>query len=349
MSSTLSQQILKSEAEDRIDAFLEPIDSLLNDGEQAVAYRLLKILQSQAKRQWVEERLRSIHQQSVPGWHFNMLNDVKRGQVYADALSLIDVRDRTVLDIGAGSGLLSMIAVRCGARHVYACEMVQPIAEKAKEIVRQNGMADRITIIPKSSFEARVGEEMPERAQVMVSETLDYGFVGEGFLSSLRHAKKNLLGPDATLIPCGMKLCGVLIESSKIHYMNHVSCSQGFDVSALNEFSRSYFPVRLGTYPHRILSDIRILVEENLYAFTPESIRRTIEFEATENGTVHGVAFWFEVTLAPGVTLSNGLDQPASHWTQAFSTFCQPLSVKKGRSYSVELTLTEQSVNIVPL
>jgi predicted RNA methylase len=197
---------------------------------------LLKILQQwPGDRRWVDERLRAIYRQWVPRWHFEMLNDVPRGQAYADALAALNLADKVVLDIGAGSGLLSMIAARSGAEHVYACEMVRPIAEKAEEIVRQNGLENRIAIIPKSSFEVEIGREMPERAQLMVSETFDYAFIGEGF-RSLRHAKQTLLKPDAMLVPCGMKLCGVLIESADIHGMNCVERSQGFDVSGMNEF-----------------------------------------------------------------------------------------------------------------
>ena len=148
--------------------------------------------------------------------------------------------------------------------------MVRPIAEKAEGIVRQNGLENRITIIPKSSFEMEICREMPERAQLMVSETFDYSFVGEGFLRSLRLAKQTLLKPDAVLVPCGMKLCGVVIESADIHGMNCVERSQGFDVSGVNEFSApTYFPVRLMTRPHRILSGIETLVEADLHDGVP--------------------------------------------------------------------------------
>lgn len=301
-------------------------------------------------RRWVDERLRVIYRQWVPRWHFEMLNDAPRGQAYADALATLNLTGKTVLDIGAGSGLLAMIAVRSGVKHVYACEMVRPIAEKAEEIVRQNGLENRITIIPKSSFEMEIGREMPEHAQLMVSETFDYAFVGERFLRSLRHAKQTLLKPDAVLVPCGMKLCGVLIESADIHGMNCVERSQGFDVSGVNEFSApTYFPVRLMTRPHRILSGIETLVEADLHDGIPCSMTRTVEFTAVQHDIAHRVAFWFAAVLAPGVTLTNSPEQPQSHWTQAFATFCKPIRVQKNRPYLVRVTVTDESVSIAPV
>lgn len=351
MQNGIKRQSTIHICKEETDPFLESVDLMLKDGRHVMAYRLLKALrQWQGKREWVEERLNTLYRKWIPRWHFEMLNDASRGQAFADALAALDLRDKTVLDIGAGSGILSMLAVRRGARHVYACETMEPLAETACEIIRRNGMAHKITVIPKSSFELEIGRDMPERAEAMISETIDCGFVGEGFLPSLKHAKEQLLQPGALLCPSGVQLCGLLVESRSIHQLNHVDRSQGFDVSGMNEFStRGYFGVRLPMRPHRVLSEVETLLDLNLYAPEPESITRVIEFEALHTGTVHGVAFWFKVTLAPGVVLSNGPDQIDSHWTQAFASFSEPMAVQRGEYYPIELAFKEHAVNIVPL
>ena len=53
---------------------------------------------------------------------------------------------KVVLDIGCGTGILSMFAAKAGAKHVYAVDMSE-IADTAREIVRANGMSDVITVI----------------------------------------------------------------------------------------------------------------------------------------------------------------------------------------------------------
>ena len=51
-----------------------------------------------------------------------------------------------VLDIGTGTGLLSMMAVRLGADSVVACEEFRPMAECAERVMRENGYWDRIKL-----------------------------------------------------------------------------------------------------------------------------------------------------------------------------------------------------------
>jgi len=57
-----------------------------------------------------------------------------------------DFKDKIVLDIGAGTGILSMFAARAGAKHVYAIEFAE-IAHFATEIVKKNGLENKITVI----------------------------------------------------------------------------------------------------------------------------------------------------------------------------------------------------------
>jgi len=72
-----------------------------------------------------------------------------------------------VVDLGAGTGLLSFFPLQAGARHVYAIEM-SPIACAAAELIDANGFRDRITLLRKKS--KRVS--LPERCDVLITETL---------------------------------------------------------------------------------------------------------------------------------------------------------------------------------
>ena len=108
MQNRMKPHICGNGAQEKIDLFLEPIELMMKEGQYEMAYRLLKVLRQWQERQWIEERLNSIYRKWIPRWHFEMLNDANRGQAFVDALKSLDLRDKTVLDIGAGSGILSM-------------------------------------------------------------------------------------------------------------------------------------------------------------------------------------------------------------------------------------------------
>lgn len=62
-----------------------------------------------------------------------------------------------VLDIGAGTGILSMFAARSGAKHVYAVENAE-IAIFAREIIKRNGFEDKITVLKGKMEEIEIPE-----------------------------------------------------------------------------------------------------------------------------------------------------------------------------------------------
>ena len=80
--------------------------------------------------------------------HEEMLKDTVRTTSYQRAIedNPQDFKDKIVLDIGAGTGILSIFAARAGAKHVYAIENAE-IALFAKEIVRKNKLDDKITVL----------------------------------------------------------------------------------------------------------------------------------------------------------------------------------------------------------
>lgn len=98
-----------------------------------------------------------------------------------------------VLDIGTGTGLLSMMAVVAGADNVFACDAFTPMLECAKRVVRRNGLEDRIKLIPKRSNELVVGVDIPYRCNLLVTEVFDTELIGEWAISTFNHAHEQLL------------------------------------------------------------------------------------------------------------------------------------------------------------
>lgn len=62
------------------------------------------------------------------------------------ANSKVDFLDKIVLDVGAGSGILSFFAIQAGAKRVYAVE-ASNIAEHCRVLVQANNLSDRIIVV----------------------------------------------------------------------------------------------------------------------------------------------------------------------------------------------------------
>lgn len=149
----------------------------------------------------------------------DMLHDYDRNRRYHEAIRYVISsmksagREVHVLDIGTGTGLLSMMAVLAGADTVIACEAFEPVAQCAEKIIKANGMGDKIKVIHKRSTELAVGEDMPRKANVLVAELFDTELIGEGALGVYQHAADHLLTPDAILVPCKARMYIQVLES----------------------------------------------------------------------------------------------------------------------------------------
>lgn len=270
-------------------------------------------------------------QDRVPRWHFIMLGDEHRNAAYDAAIRRAVKPGDVVLDIGTGSGLLAMMAARAGAGHVYACEVEPVIAEKARDIIERNGLAERIAVIPKSSLDLRVGPDLPRKADVLVSEIVDEELLGEGIVRTLDHALAELAGPDSVVIPRGGAIHAMLVECEALYRRNRVERAAGFDVNGFNEFSRdSYFAENLGGFAHRNLSGP---AEVFHFDFTRRGLcpeRRTLEFPIIERGTCHALVSWFDLVLDDQHTVGSSPLGKGSHWGQAIYLLPEPRAVTKG-------------------
>lgn len=153
--------------------------------------------------------------ESPSAYHTSMLNDLKRAESYLRAIESV-VAHKRVLDIGAGTGLLSMFAKRAGASRVTAVERNHVMCDVARMVMRDNGYGldardefrdgagGWIRLFEGPSQGLRVGAfQLEEPAEVLVSETLDAWLVGENWLGSLEDARdRGLVTRDAVIVPC---------------------------------------------------------------------------------------------------------------------------------------------------
>lgn len=310
-----------------------------------------KVLAADPDNQEAKSNLQRITSNKINHWHLDMLADTARNDAYYKAILAKIKKGDTVLDIGTGSGLLSMMAVKAGAEKVYACEMVPILADVAKKVVRDNGMSDKIEVFNLKSTALKIGQHLPAKADVVVSEILDCGLLGEGVLPSLRHAYANLLQPGAISVPRSAEVFGVLVEIGHLKKVNPVGEISGFDLSAFEEFRMEdeYQKVHLESLPHQRLSDVFPIHHfdfQNLPAehSAHDPLRKPISVLASDNGCLHAVAFWFTLHVDESTSLSTGPDGEMIHWGQALYFLKNDRNVDAGEM--VDLTMVQQEVLI---
>lgn len=272
----------------------------------------------------------------IPRWHFEMLNDEQRNVAFERALANAVTPDTVVLDIGSGTGLLAMMAARAGARETVTCEMVAPLAELARETVARNGLADRVVTLAQKSTTITISDRMRHRADLLVTETVDCGLLGEGIVASIAHARENLLADGARIIPCAATVYAMLVESKRLRGLNHARTAAGFDVSLINRYATAgYFPVRLAAFDYAALTDPFAVFDFDFVRGTILPARKTISVPVTRDGVGHCVVFWFDMRLDEENSISN---EPGSttHWEQALQCLPAEAPVWAGETLTIE-------------
>ncbi len=284
-----------------------------------------------------------VYQENIPDWHFSMMNDHARNIAYQEAIEKAVAKNPSfVLEIGTGSGLLSMIAARAGAKQVITCEFVELVAEKAQEIIKLNHLDDKIKVINKLSTALKVGEDIPEKADILVSEIFGADLLGEGALQSLNHAFEYLVKPEAQIIPQGAAIYIMLIHSQEIYNRCTVQQACGFDLSPFNEFSNLLIrPLLLNVYEYEQVSEVQ---KANRISFTKDHLNITetiVELEIIKEGKFNAIACWFDLFLDEEIILTNSplrsMEEQGVSWGQRIQVLDQEIAVTSGDKVRVKL------------
>ena len=276
--------------------------------------------------------LRAAYRDVVPPWHFAMLDDNDRNVAYRAAIEHT-VLGRRVLDIGTGAGLLAMIAARAGAKSVTTCEIVPLIAERARNIVANNSLAPRVTVIGKASTELEVPRDMAERAEVLITETFSSTLLGEGVLPTVEHAHEHLLAPGAVVIPAAASAIGYLAGGEALKGMFFVGRVEGFDLSAFNDFAPPSMGMLFDRFAHDVLSQDTELMRFDFREKRFPMRGQRVELRATSAGEVLGLVQWIRLDLDATTRYENRPSSGAAfngHWTHFFFRFPKLIEVKEG-------------------
>lgn len=274
---------------------------------------------------------------SVPGWHLSMLDDHARNEAYDAAICASVNPGDIVLDIGTGSGLLAMMAARAGAGHVYACEQDPILAHLAQDIIAKNGYSDKITIIAKNSQDLIIGKDMPQKADMLVSEIFDSAIVGEGVLPSINHAQQHLLKGGAKIIPQKATLKAVLTQCPHLHRHDNVGNVSGFDLEAMRALALPYSHRDAQIYFDT--SDEAKTISEtfDMHVFDfekplPLGFNSSCDITVNADSDADSVLMWFDLELVEGVYFTTRHSKTQHHWRPATQIIASPIPCKAGET-----------------
>lgn len=176
------------------------------------------------------QNLVNLKQQMVERWHFRMLNDTQRNETFKKAIckAVQDKNRQKVLDIGTGTGLLSLYAHQAGAKSIAACELSPVMIKIATEVFKRNSCHDDIKLLNKYSMDLDAESDLNGRVDLVFTETMDAGVFGEGLLQTLIHAKESLLADDGRIIPGRVRLYVAGFQSRQLAQEQNVINSSSF-------------------------------------------------------------------------------------------------------------------------
>uniref|UniRef100_A0A8C5RAC3 Protein arginine N-methyltransferase 7 n=1 Tax=Laticauda laticaudata TaxID=8630 RepID=A0A8C5RAC3_LATLA len=287
--------------------------------------------------EWLEEDENyDYHQEIARSCYADMLNDKDRNTKYFQGIraAVSRVKERgekaIVLDIGTGTGLLSMMAVTAGADFCYGIEVFKPMANTAVKIVEKNGFGGKIKIINKHSTEVTVGSDgdMESRANILITELFDTELIGEGALPSYEHAHKHLVQEACEAVPHRATIYAQLVESKRMWSWNKLSPihiqAEGVQKAIVFPPEMDVCPgapsvcdIQLNQVPTRDFVPLSEVVSMFSIDFSKPVSRAsasyTVKLKPVKVGKAQVVLSWWEIDMDPSGSIKCSL---APYWVQ---------------------------------
>ncbi|KAJ9639268.1 Ribosomal protein arginine N-methyltransferase rmt3 [Knufia peltigerae] len=294
--------------------------------------------------------------------HESMIKDRIRTDAYRDFIydhkELF--QDKVVLDVGCGTGILSMFCAKAGAKLVIAVDN-SDIIDKAREHVYTNNLQDTIKCLRGKIEEVQLPVE---KVDIIVSEWMGYCLLYESMLDSVLYARDRYLAPDGLMVPSHASLriaplADSELKASHIDFWRHV---YGFDMTPMLERAHEEVIVRVTDKKELAAKSVPFL-ELDLHTCQVGDLTFTKPFAATwKDGfkVLEGFVVWFDIIFATGrkqnvnagmtaaeakkagvVAFSTGPATEATHWQQGIFLIKNPGKTEefeKGDLVSGEIT-----------
>jgi len=270
-----------------------------------------------------------------------MLKDTVRTGSYRSAI--MDnghlFKGKVVLDVGCGTGILSMFAAKAGAKHVVGIDMSN-IIDQAQKIIGANGFSNTITLV-KGKLE---DTELPiKEFDIIISEWMGYFLLYESMLDTVLLARDKYLKKGGLIFPDNATLYLAAIEDQdykeeKINFWDNV---YGFDYSCIKDIALRE-PLVDTVDLKSVVTDPCVIKHINLLTAKKEDLIFTAPFslKVTRNDYIHAFLAWFDILFDcthKKTKFSTGPHAQYTHWKQ--TVFYTPSTIIAHEGDTVDGTL----------
>nr|XP_021190800.2 protein arginine N-methyltransferase 9 [Helicoverpa armigera] len=302
-----------------------------------------------------EKNFNSLKNLLVERWHFRMLNDKIRNEAYHTAIhdTVIPNMD-SVIDVGTGTGLLSLYVSECSPRMITACDGSKVMSELANLSTQAHGL-DQCVVINKMSTEM-LAEEIGGKHSLLVTEMFDAGLFGEHILQSVLHAWDNILTDDGRVIPGKAEFFVIGAKCDFLH-RRYQLCSSIKELLQIPNLNVHVLPFD-ETYDSE---DVHLYGDDIKYMTEPQSLLKVdfnnyqgilnliendhyeVEAVALESGEINTVIGYFNLYLTDKVTITSDprSEQRANAWQQAIFFDKLPIQVQENEIIPMHFSLNE--------
>ncbi|GAX15725.1 type I protein arginine methyltransferase [Fistulifera solaris] len=274
--------------------------------------------------------------------HEEMLKDDVRTKTYQ--MAIMDnkhlFQDKIILDVGCGTGILSMFAAQAGAKHVYAVDC-SSIIDQARKIVERNGFADKITLI-----KGKVEEiDLPvDHVDIIVSEWMGYMLLYESMLDTVIYARDRWLIPNGIIFPdkAVLFMAGVEDGSVKRERFDYWHDVYGFDMTPIKEIAITE-PVVDVIDPKAIVTNAVPILRLDILTCKKEDLEFTAKFrlQAHRDDYIHGFVTYFECAFSQihkPIGFTTAPFARYTHWKQTILYLEDTITVCAGESCEGEIS-----------
>ncbi len=266
--------------------------------------------------------------------HREYLSDPVRLGAYERAIPEVVRPGDVVLDLGAGTGILGLLACRAGAARVYAVEETSLIG-LARELARANGFGDRIVHLKGHSSHL----SLPEPVDVAVCDQIGRFGLEAGVIQFYDDVRRRLLKPGGRLIPSALELWVAPVERPDLAAQIEFWASRpaGFDFAPARAIAANTgYPCALEAAD--LLAAPAVCGRIDLTRDAPRPVRLEAALSIARAGVVHGIGGWFGASLSPSVAITNApLAASRINRRNAFFPIDRPASVSAGDEVRVRV------------
>ncbi|OON19228.1 hypothetical protein X801_04907, partial [Opisthorchis viverrini] len=275
-----------------------------------------------------------------------MLKDETRTLTYRNALvhNKHLVKDKVVLDVGCGTGILCLFAIKAGARHAIGIECSN-IIDRAAEVVKANNMADKITLVKGKVEEVELPKEFP-KVDIIISEWMGYCLFYESMLNTVIFARDKWLAPGGLIMPdrATLYVCAIEDRQYKDEKINWWDSVYGFDMSCIRKVALTE-PLVDVVDPNQVVTNCCLVKEVDMYTITVEDLTFTAPFTLTckRNDYIQALVTFFNIDFtachkptgfSTGSQLnlfSDFLPLSVSTWLSSVYPYCNPVGPDERR------------------